>query len=488
MFSAIRATLTPRSVRTRLTFWYLLMLGAALTAFAVFVFVMRERTLVHDADRDLALRAERIVVEIRPTLLELDLEAALAADPRLGDDPIVVRNAWGALIYRSPAFPALRARGDSIAARAVRVGDSLTDVEDRDGNDYRLATVLVPRAGTTPIAVQTTMALAPIDHMLWQLVMTMVVCFALIMACASLGGSFIARRALEPVDHIVSRVREIQASRLDDRVDLRTGSAELDRLVETLNDMLDRLAASVHGARRFAADASHELQTPIAAMRAALDACVTDRYKSAKEYREMSEDVVAELDRLSALVRDMRLLSIADAGHLVDHSEPLEIGSLVRDCCEIVHAVAESRRIVISVDIIADGSVRGSAMHLRRAVMNLAENAVKFSPDGSTVQVTVGRLDTEIVLVIVDEGCGIDARDLPHIFERFYRADPARARETGGSGLGLAIADQIVRSHGGRIEVSSVVGQGSIFTVFLPLVAAVDRPRVAAASRSVNAA
>jgi heavy metal sensor kinase len=331
------------------------------------------------------------------------------------------------------------------------------------------------------------MPLAPMQHILRQLVVTMLVCFALIMACASLGGSFIARRALEPVDHIVGLVREIQASRLDDRVDLRTGSVELDRLVETLNDMLNRLAASVQSARRFAADASHELQTPIAAMRAALDACATDRHKSTSEYREMAQDAVDELDRLSALVRDMRLLSVADAGHLVDQSEPVEIGSLVRDCCEIVHAVAESRQIALSVDIIATGMIRGSAMHLRRAVMNLAENAVKYSADGSTVQVTVGRLDTEVVIVVVDEGCGIDAQDLPHIFERFYRADPARARHTGGSGLGLAIADQIVRSHGGRVEVSSVVGQGSIFTMFLPLVAAVELPP-AVLPRSVNAA
>jgi heavy metal sensor kinase len=487
MFSAIRATLTPRSVRTRLTFWYLLMLGAALTAFAVFVFITRARTLANETDRDLALRAERIVAALQPKLLELDLETTFAEDARLNGDPIAVRYASGALIYRSPVFPALPAGGDATAARAVRRGDAWTDVEDRDGNDYRLATVIVPRPGTTPIAVQTTLPLEPTNHLLRQLAVTMLVCLVLILSCASLGGSFIAHRALAPVDEIVRRVREIQASRLDDRVDLRTGSAEIDRLVETLNDMLDRLGSSVHGARRFAADASHELQTPIAAMRAAVDACISDPCTTPSCFREMAEDMVAELDRLSTLVRDLRLLSLADAGHLVDRQDSVDLGSLVHDCCEIVNAAAEPRGIVLSMDVVAGATVRGSTLHLRRALMNLAENAVKYSADDSTVQISVGRLDTEAVVVVVDEGCGIAPEDLPYIFARFYRADPARARETGGSGLGLAIADQIVRSHGGRIEVSSVVGQGSIFTVFLPLLAAVDLPSVAA-SRSVNAA
>ena len=143
--------------------------------------------------------------------------------------------------------------------------------------------------------------------------------------------------------------------------------------------------------------------------------------------------------------------------------------AVVNECCEIARAVGEPNSISVSADILAPMVVNGSTMHLRRALLNLALNAVQYSPDGSAVQLTVGRLDDEAVLVVTDEGCGIAPDDLSHIFERFYRADPARARNTGGTGLGLAIADQIVRSHGGRIEVSSVIGQGSTFSVYLPL-------------------
>jgi signal transduction histidine kinase len=141
-----------------------------------------------------------------------------------------------------------------------------------------------------------------------------------------------------------------------------------------------------------------------------------------------------------------------------------------------VRAIAESKDITVSVDILSELTVEGSALHLRRAILNLAQNAVRYSPEHSTVQITVGRVDREAVLAIVDEGCGIGPEDLPHVFERFYRADPARARDTGGSGLGLAIADQIVRSHGGRIEVTSTLRVGSSFVVFLPFAAASDRP------------
>lgn len=419
--------------------------------------------------------------------LDLDLVAALAEEQRLAALPVVVRQPSASLIYRSPAFPALRGRAEAAAAQAAGSSDGLSTVEDRDGAEYRLATIVVPRAGTTSVVVQMTTPLEPVRHILRQLLVTMLLWFALVIACASYGGSFITRRALEPVDAIVSRVREIQAGLLNDCVHVRTGSDELDRLVDTLNDLLDRLGASVQSARRFATDASHELQTPIAAMRAALDACIDDRRTTASEFRLTVEDLVAELDRLSALVRDLRLLSLADAGHLLDRVELIDLGALVHDCCDIVRAAAEPRNIAISVDVLVDVTVPGSPLHLRRALLNLAQNAVKYSPDGSTVQVSVGRLEAQAVLVVVDHGCGIAAEDVPHIFERFYRADPARARETGGSGLGLAIADQIVRSHGGRIEVSSVAGEGSVFAVFLPLAAASDLPPLHPL-RSMNAA
>lgn len=469
MFSAIRGALTPKSIRAQLTLWYLLMLAGALVAFAVFIFLARQRALSREADADLQIDAQRLVAALQPRLLELDLAGALADSAELAQQPVVVREQLGSVIYRSPAFPALRGSDEAAVVRAARVGEPIATVEDRGGSEFRVVTVVVTRTGATPLALQIAAPTAPIRHALGQLLLTMLLFFAVVLSVASYGGRFIAHRALAPVDAIVDRVRAIQAADLDSRLDVRAGSEELDRLVDTLNGMLDRIAASMQGARRFAADASHELQTPIAAMRAAVEACLRERTRTA--YQSLADDLLIDLERLSALVRDLRLLSLADAGRLLDRVESVDLNAIVRDCCDVMRAGAEPKEVNISVDVLSDVAVLGNALHLRRALLNLAQNAVRYSPVGGTVQLTVARVDDQAVIVLVDEGCGIAPTDLPHIFERFYRTDKARARETGGTGLGLAIADQIIRSHGGRIELSSIVDQGTTVVVYLPVAA-----------------
>jgi len=468
MCSAIRARLTPSSIRTQLALWYLLALATALGAFAVFVYSIRAQALHGEADAELQMHAVRLARDLRPALLELDVAAALAERPHLAADPLVVRERSGAILFRSPAAPSLGAAANAGAARAARSGDALTDVTDRDGRPLRLSTIVAERPGTDPLVVQVSASAAPVDAALRQFAAALAFWYVVVLAAASFGGNFIARRALRPVETINARVRAIQASSLGERLDIRTGSRELDGLASTLNGMLDRIETSMHGARRFAADASHELQTPIAALRTAVEVCVCGR-RSDAECRTVAADLSAELDRLSALVRDLRLLALADAGHLLDRVERVDVSAVVRECGDIVRAIAEPRGIVVSLDVLADPVVIGSALHLRRALLNVMQNAVRYSTDGSVVQVTAEVFADQAVVAVVDDGCGIAPEDLPHIFDRFYRADRARARDTGGSGLGLAIADQIVRSHGGRIDVTSDAGSGSTFFVCLPL-------------------
>ncbi len=477
MFSAIRARLRLRSVRARLTFWYLLTLGASLGAFAAFVFAMRANSLYTELDDDLEVRAHRLAAELRPALFALDPASALSADSRLATVPLVVRDASGVVVFRSAAFPPVGWRGERQAATAARERQARTVLVDLAGVSLHIATIAVPRPGTDPLVLQAASSAASVRQALDELAATMLLAIVAVLAVASYGSGFTARRALAPVDEIVARVRHIQAEGPGLRLDIEAGSAELDRLVLTLNGMLDRIEASVTSARRFAADASHELQTPVAAMRAAIETGLHTDVDP--RVRGLAGELLEEIDTLSALIRDLRLLALADAGRLVEGREAFDLAALAGDCVEIARAMADDKRIEVDLDARDRPVVVGSSLHLRRALLNLAQNAIRYSPPLSTIAVSVAASASEAVVEVVDQGCGIAASDLPHIFEPFYRADPARARETGGTGLGLAIADQIVRAHGGRIDVSSALGHGSIFTARLPLATPPSRPPAA---------
>jgi two-component system sensor histidine kinase BaeS len=184
----------------------------------------------------------------------------------------------------------------------------------------------------------------------------------------------------------------------------------------------------------------------------------------------VADDLVAEIDRLSELIRDLRLLALADAGRLIDTTQPVDLMKVTSECAEIARAMAEEKQIQVGTQLTGRAVVTGSALHLRRLILNLVQNAIRYSPRDSAIFLEVRPSGHEAVLTVRDQGCGIASEDLPHIFEPFYRADPARARETGGSGLGLAIADQIVRAHGGRIQVVSRPGDGSTFAIYFPLI------------------
>lgn len=466
MFSAIRARIRPRRVSSRLTLWYLLTLGASLAAFASLVYVARARAAYYEFDAQLDARAHQVIAEYRSVFLSLDLAGAIERDRRAVTIPLVVREVPGRPIFQSPAFPRFGWGGDSQVAAAARSATHFLTATDRDGAPQRIVTLIVERPGAEALAIQLAAPTADVVTGLRQLGGGMAAAIVFVLAIAAVGSTVTARRALAPVEAIVERARQIQTRQLSERLDIQAGSDELDRLVQTLNEMLDRIETSFRVTRRFAADASHELQTPLAAMRAAVEVTLKqDRGTAA--WPDMAVDVLAEIDRLSALVKDLRLLALADAGYLLAKPAAVDVAAVASDCCEIARLVAAERQVTIDLQILDRPTIQGSALHLRRVFLNLVENAIRYSSPGSSVAVCVAGEGDRVVVSIEDHGCGIAPADLPHVFEPFYRADPARARETGGTGLGLAIADQVVRAHGGRIEVASHPGVGSTFRILL---------------------
>lgn len=465
--SAIRTRLRPSSLRARLVLWYLLMLGGALAALAAVVFAARSHALHRELDAELEIQAHEAAASLLPALLSLDPGRRLREDQKLASTPLTVRSA-GEILFRSPAFPDLGWAGEREVAAAGRAGRSLTTILDREGTSVRVASLPVSRPGAESLVVQLAAPTTPVTRTLHRLALAMALFLVLALSLASYGGAVIARRALAPVDDIVRRVHRLQAAHVGDRLDVRAGSEELDRLVTTLNEMLGRIEASVVSARRFAADASHELQTPLATMRSVLEICLRGGH-GGLDPRALAAELLVEVERVSDLVRDLRLLSLAQAGHLLENAGSVDLAEVTEEACEIAQALAEEKRSRVELLVRCRPVVHGSALHLRRVLLNLLQNAVRYSADDSMVRVTVGRAGDNAMVSVSDRGCGIEPVAARHVFEPFYRADPARTRETGGTGLGLAIVEQIVKLHGGSVRVGSTPGRGSAFVVYLPL-------------------
>jgi heavy metal sensor kinase len=275
-----------------------------------------------------------------------------------------------------------------------------------------------------------------------------------------------ARAALRPVDEMSSAARRIDAEALARRIAVRGTGDELDRLAGTLNGMLARLENTFTEMRRFSADAAHELRSPLTALKGTLEVTLrADR--SGDEYRTALVSALEEVERLIRLAEDLLLLSRSTAGPESPRAR-VELEPLVLEVADIGARLAKDRSVVVRVGPVAPLAVLGDVGALRRAVLNLVENGVKYTPPGGRVELSVVAEGAEAVLAVEDTGPGIDAADATRVFEAFVRLDAARARETGGSGLGLAIARSIVVAHRGTITVERALGGGARLTIRLP--------------------
>jgi heavy metal sensor kinase len=302
----------------------------------------------------------------------------------------------------------------------------------------------------------------------------------LLLLVAAGGGYWLSRRALSPVDALVRTAREVSGTNLSSRLQkLETGD-ELQRLSDTLNEMLDRIEAAFQRITQFTADASHELRTPVSLIRTEAELALR-RSRGEAEYKESLRHILLEAERTTSLIEQLLSMARADSGRETLHLEPVDLRQTLRSVVDGWQQVATIRNLQFSASLDApDFSVTGDGTLLRRLADILLDNAFKYTPSPGSVQLSIEPQGESVVIRVQDSGVGIAEEEQEKIFERFYRVDKARSRAQGGAGLGLAIAQWIVTQHGGSIQVESQPGQGSTFRVELPMTAApVQNPQPA---------
>jgi len=343
---------------------------------------------------------------------------------------------------------------------------------ERDEDRYRLLVAKMP--GTKRLIVVGA-ATESADDAVSRLVLVMLLTGAVVLVAAGTGGWLLVGRALVPMTEMTSTAASVNMDRLDERVNVPPGNDELAALAVTFNKMLDRLEAGVGDKRRLVADASHELQTPLAVMRTELDVSLASPGLTPESVAVL-ESAREETDRMTRIVRNLLTLARFDEGTIKLLRKPINMLALVTDSVATLSGLAAEREVEVTVggdDIV----VLADPEYVRLVVVNLLENAVKHSDVGTSVIVTIESVGDEARISVTDTGPGIPEEDQPHVFDRFYRIDRARSKARGGSGLGLAISKEIVEAHEGRVELKSRVGEGSTFRVVLPIVPVAARPK-----------
>jgi len=453
-------------IRLRLAAWYFAVLAVVLSAFGVSAFIEMRHSIHRTVDEELQIRAEgvhQLIVRTIQRGAEGDLQEGLRehTELRQGGALLQVSDEQGNWLYRSPVMSDYGVpRPASIPKRAV---DYL-----KSSVPLRIWSEKVNVGGQTYL-IQTAFEMDDFYAALDDFSLLLFISIPSLLVCAAAGGYWISTRALAPVDQITQTARTISAQNLSSRLVVPKTRDELQRLSETLNGMLERLEAAFKKITQFTADASHELRTPVAVMRTRAELSLR-KARSADEYREVIAEVLTELEKTSGLIEQLMFLARADSGAETLHFNPTNVVEVLHEACHQGSALAEAKQIAFREQIPPDSLwIQGDAGSLRRLFLILIDNAVKYTPANGKVEVSLQRNDGYAVAQVRDTGIGITETDLPNVFERFYRADKVRSRESGGVGLGLSIGRWITEVHAGTIEVQSSPGQGSVFQIRLPI-------------------
>ena len=466
--------MSTRSIRFRLIAWYAGLLTGVFLLLAGFMFLglrhFLEASLLETQTRRARQIADTLLANVNHTgesYVVGEIPALYA--PEINNRFIRITRQDGSVLYASgrpqdqsfdpTGLPALASAPKKELSREEKLPDNkklligALNYEAADGKRY-LVEVGAPTAS--------------IETMLHQLLVLAAIGLPIVLLVAIGGGYLLVGRALAPVDEIARKAEQITQHNLSERLPVARMADELERLSLSLNHMIARLEDAFSNSTRFAADASHELRTPLTVLRAELESVVADRRVPA-EARETFGSMLEEVEHLIRIVEQLFALSRLDAGEAQSEWVPFDLAELVATTADQMSLLAEDKGITVSCDAKQRVTVAGDRARLKQVVVNLLDNAIKYTLDGGTVHLKVTTSNGDAVLEVADSGIGIPPEAVAHVFERFYRVDQARSRNEGGAGLGLAIVKSISTAHGGKVEVESAVGRGSRFRVNLPL-------------------
>jgi heavy metal sensor kinase len=457
------------SIRAKLTLWYLGIAAAVLTAFAVALYFYLSRGLLTAIDTSLHNQAERI--------------ARAVAHPLEIDEP----NQSGALLL-APQFVSVIDKNGEVSDQILdRAGQQVPVIQsslDRAGSEWQpqydevsIAPGESARVITWPARdeegelffVVVGQSLKELHQAQRQLLVLLAVSNPIALLLASVGGLWIANKALKPVDRLTRAAEHIGRGNLSERVEETGARDEIGRLAATFNEMISKLEQAFQHERRFTADASHELKTPLAILRGDIEVALR-RNREGEEYRRVLASSLEEIARLTKLTDDLLTLARSDAGEVMLEMGTVRIDRLAREVCDFLAPLADSAGVALDYQV-PDSPIliEGDASRVKQLIVNLLDNAIKYTPAGGEVRLELKVENDNAVLAVADTGRGIPGDALPRVFERFYRQSDPRDLRAGGFGLGLAISKWIVDAHRGSIEVCSTPGTGSKFTTRLPL-------------------
>jgi heavy metal sensor kinase len=307
----------------------------------------------------------------------------------------------------------------------------------------------------------------PIEAVLGRMLVALMVVLPLMVVLAVAGGNYLVNRALGPVVEAARGAERITSKNLNERLPLPKTSDELEQLSVALNRMIERLGESFEQNRRFLADASHELRTPLTALRGELESVLEETEQA--QARDRIGSALEEVDRLAKIVEALLAISRLDAGEGQQEWKAFDLARLATGTADQMALLAEDKGVSLECRVEENVVVEGDAARIKQVVVNLLDNAIKYTPAGGAITLRVREQEGKAVLEVADTGMGIPGEAQAHVFERFYRVDKARSREVGGAGLGLAIVRSICGAHGAKVEVRSAESEGSTFTVELPL-------------------